>query len=320
MKLMKMFAAKKFRPVLAFTMIEVAICLAIIGIALVGIIGILPRGLNAQRDNREETVISQDANMLIEIIRNGSHGQDDLTNYVYAITNYWTAYDNNGNITGTGYNGYNYLGATATKLSGALPLSFSILAPINSGSNIVSLLSTPEFMDFSTNGSPIPSMMDGGVSNHVVALVRSMSGLAAEKPPQDNAIMQGDAFTYRILAVNAPVALNYPFGWSALTNYDSGNQVYVDYKQWQWTGPSGLTPSPDTIQGSNWVRCNVFADQLAMSQREIRLKFLWPQLPNGKVGNNFQNIRMTVGGQLMSTNAGGLVLYYYQPQSFIALP
>jgi hypothetical protein len=202
----------------------------------------------------------------------------------------------------------------------SFPLSFSALAPINSGSNIVSLLSTPEFADLSTNGLPIPSMIVGGVSNHVVALVRSMSGLAAEKPPQDNAIMQGDAFTYRILCVNAPIALSYPFGWSPLTNYDTGNQVYVDYKQWQWTGSPGLTPSPDTIQGSNWVRCNVFADQLSMSQREIRLKFLWPQLPNGNVGNNFQNIRMTVGGQLLATNANGLVQYYYQPQSFVRLP
>ena len=67
-----------------FTMIEIAICLAIIGVALVGIIGVLPYGMNTQRDNREETVIGQDANMLVELIRNGSHGADDLTNYVYA--------------------------------------------------------------------------------------------------------------------------------------------------------------------------------------------------------------------------------------------
>ena len=38
----------------AFTMIEIAICLAIIGIALVAIIGVLPLGMNVQRDNREE--------------------------------------------------------------------------------------------------------------------------------------------------------------------------------------------------------------------------------------------------------------------------
>ncbi|HLZ53286.1 MAG TPA: prepilin-type N-terminal cleavage/methylation domain-containing protein, partial [Verrucomicrobiae bacterium] len=42
------------RPIGGFTMVEIAICLAIIGIALVAIIGVLPAGLNVQRDNREE--------------------------------------------------------------------------------------------------------------------------------------------------------------------------------------------------------------------------------------------------------------------------
>ena len=38
-----------------FTMVEVAISLAIIGFALVAVIGILPAGLNVQKENREET-------------------------------------------------------------------------------------------------------------------------------------------------------------------------------------------------------------------------------------------------------------------------
>ncbi len=90
---MKLTPAKFARP--AFTIIEVAICLAIIGIALVGIIAVLPRGLNTQRDNREETIIGQDANLLLQLISNGSRGTngpiapDDLTNYVYAVSNYW---------------------------------------------------------------------------------------------------------------------------------------------------------------------------------------------------------------------------------------
>ena len=41
-----------------FTMIEIAISLAIIGIALVSIIGILPIGMHTQQDNREETLIN----------------------------------------------------------------------------------------------------------------------------------------------------------------------------------------------------------------------------------------------------------------------
>ena len=45
----------------AFTMIEIALCLAIIGFALVAIIGVLPTGMGVQRQNREETIINQDA-------------------------------------------------------------------------------------------------------------------------------------------------------------------------------------------------------------------------------------------------------------------
>src|SRR5665647_1612048 len=53
----------------AFTMVEIAICLAIIGFALVAIIGVLPLGMNTQRDNREETIINQDATVLLEAVR-----------------------------------------------------------------------------------------------------------------------------------------------------------------------------------------------------------------------------------------------------------
>ena len=48
-------------------MVEIAICLAVIGIALVSIIGVLPIGMNTQRDNREETIINQDATVFMEV-------------------------------------------------------------------------------------------------------------------------------------------------------------------------------------------------------------------------------------------------------------
>ena len=68
-------------------MIEIALCLAIIGFALVSILLVLPSGMNTQRDTREETIIGQDASMLMEAIRGGARGNDDLTNYVYQIVN-----------------------------------------------------------------------------------------------------------------------------------------------------------------------------------------------------------------------------------------
>lgn len=55
----------------AFTMVEVALSLAIVAFAMVAIIGVMPAGLNVQKENREDTVISQDAAFLLEAIRGG---------------------------------------------------------------------------------------------------------------------------------------------------------------------------------------------------------------------------------------------------------
>ena len=63
-------------------MIEIAIALAVIGFAVVAIIGVLPAGMNVQRDNREDTIINQDGPYLLEAIRSGARGFETLTNYV----------------------------------------------------------------------------------------------------------------------------------------------------------------------------------------------------------------------------------------------
>ncbi len=67
---------------IAFTMVEVALSLAIVAFAMVAIIGVMPAGLNVQKENREDTVISQDAAFLLEAIRGGA-ASSNLT----ALTN-----------------------------------------------------------------------------------------------------------------------------------------------------------------------------------------------------------------------------------------
>ncbi len=127
-----------------FTMVEIAICLAIIGIALVAIIGVLPIGMRAQRENRERTVINQDATELMNAIRNGSRGADDLTNYVYAIVN-----------TGSSPAGYtNALAGTMGFRTANYPGVQSWRPFLTNGANIIGLLSTPEFT--AVNGRPFP--------------------------------------------------------------------------------------------------------------------------------------------------------------------
>ncbi len=60
------------RPEAAFTLIEVALSVAIAAFALVAIIGVMPAGLNVQRENREESIINNDAKFFIDAIRSGA--------------------------------------------------------------------------------------------------------------------------------------------------------------------------------------------------------------------------------------------------------
>ena len=59
----------------AFTMAEIAIALGVIAIALIAILGVLPSGLQVQRDNREETIINQDARLLLQALKTA--GRED---------------------------------------------------------------------------------------------------------------------------------------------------------------------------------------------------------------------------------------------------
>src|SRR5947208_2537825 len=125
----------------AFTMVEIAISLAIIAFALVAIIGVLPLGLDVQKENRQETIINQDAGYLMDAIRNGARGLDDLTNYVLGISNYWTLYDTNPIPWDAGPRGvdrYDFVSSQITSLPG--PPQF----PLTNGYRIVGLLSTPK--------------------------------------------------------------------------------------------------------------------------------------------------------------------------------
>ena len=177
----------------AFTLVEIAISLAVIAFALVAIIGVLPLGLSVQRENREETIINQDAAFFAGAIRNGSFGLDDLTNYVFAITNYVTEYDENTNrLKRLPPWGHTYLVSTANPR-----------LRLTNGYNIIGLMSTPKY-------TPTPNGRDSFFSNHVVGFVRALSGLAVEKAPQNNIDVRQDAFAYRLICENLPLPVSDP--------------------------------------------------------------------------------------------------------------
>ena len=294
---MKIFSANNIQR-RGFTMMEIAICLAIIGVALVAIIGVLPIGMNVQRDNRQETIIGQDATVLIEDIRNGSLGANELTNYVYAITNYWAEYQpitSGGTTNNVGINGFTFTAASVDSKydSGNASAAAALQRPITNAANIIGLLSTPEFTDLS--GDPANNILNGGYSNHIVAYVYSVSGPAYEKPPQDNALMQQGSFGYRVFLVNAPVVQNTNDWWP------------------------GTTPT-------------LYEQKLNESLHELRMTFLWPQLANGSLGPSRHTFRTMIAGQLefqpnvnpisSPTNSywGNPYLYVYQSQFFTNSP
>jgi type II secretory pathway pseudopilin PulG len=175
----------------AFTMIEIAISLAVIGFALVAILGVLPLGMNVQKENREETIINQDASFFLNAIRNGAQGMDDLTNYVMAVTNYQTHYERNGNPTTQKPAVYWYTPNGS---------SFGAGFALTNGFRIVGLLSTPKYVLLGN---------DTFYSNYVVAAVRSLSGNVSDKYPQTNTALQDLAFSYRMISEVVPFGVNY---------------------------------------------------------------------------------------------------------------
>lgn len=267
-------------------MIEVALCLAIIGFALVSILAVLPLGMDSQQKTREATVISQDATMFLEALRGGARGMNDLTNYVVAITNFYQNYDASGRPVGILHRaGYSL---TAGMIDGALQSAWNL----TNGLRIVGVLSTPEF----TSGLGGPPTSDtynvAYTSNRVYAYVRSVSGLAVEKPPQNNDILRGASFSYRILCVNAPVAM-------------ATNTMAINERS-----------------------TNAFDQELAGNLRQLWLSFRWPLLPNSSLPVRFtqQDYRADIAGQVILTNdvpsnpRQGMWLYFCQPELFINTP
>ena len=282
----------------AFTMVEIALCLAIIGFALVAIIGVLPTGLNVQKDNREETVINQDAAIWMDAIRNGAQGFDDLTNYVIGITNSWVTYDSLGTQLQKGIDGYDRNGSSVTSIPS------DPFCPLTNGYRIIGLLSTPRI-------TPIPAARatrGGYQSNYVVAVVRAMSGYAFEKWPQNNPTILDATFNYRFIPEVVACATNFEFVPFIVTN----NMLPVPIDPTTvYTNVMGLSPADFATQTNTiW--------NLEHNANDIRLTFRWPLLPANKIGNGRQTFRLLTGGQVTVTNDPSLQVLYFLKPTFYA--
>jgi type II secretory pathway pseudopilin PulG len=155
----------------AFTMIEIAFSLAIVAFALVAIMGVLPTGMTVQKDNREDTLINNDAYFWAEAMRSGSRGIDDLTNYVEEIT----------------------IDSKNTKKTWVAAWSSSTVPDkLTTGEQIIALLTRPKYT--SENNEII--------TNIVTARVRAINGPALDmRNPRTNEV----AFRYQLEPEVTPV-------------------------------------------------------------------------------------------------------------------
>jgi type II secretory pathway pseudopilin PulG len=284
--------ALSFRKAAAFTLVEIALSLAIIGFALVAIIGVLPFGLNVQKENREETIIVQEATYLLDAIRNGARGLDDLTNYVESITNISTAYsvvNGETNVLPGSPDVFGYRYDRASIDADSHPENV-----ITNGMRIIGLLSTPRFI-FENNKLTPPMPVPGFfVSNYVFAYVRAMSGPAVEKSPQTNTTVRDLAFRYRLVPEINP------------------------YSDWNL----GLLTTNQPGLSTNEINARIAAWRLARNEQanlnEVRLLFRWPidsrlNLANAKQRQVFRTL---AGGTLQLTNDAGPDLWLMQPATY----
>jgi type II secretory pathway pseudopilin PulG len=293
---------------LAFTMVEIAISIGVIGFALVAIIGILPTGMNKQKDNREDTLVSQDAPYFLDAIRNGAvvnygilpsnspaaQGLDYLTNYVQSIR-------------------FDYL-------VGGVTNSTNIYSNFYSGAQIIGLLSTPQ-----TNyNSPF---FDSNYFD-VTATVRALSGPAAEQQNgSKSALSSFMAFTYRMEVMVVPFNSFAPY----TTNFTNPNldayQSNVCYNRWIEATPGLSSPiaNPTTAlppypSYSTYFPIAPATGALAFNLFDVRLRFSWPVFQNGNVGPGRQTYRSLVASQLTEAplliNGVTVPGWFFQPQTY----
>jgi hypothetical protein len=153
-------------------MVEIALCIAIVAFAMVAIVGVLPTGMTVQKDNREDTVINQEGQYWLEILKGGNRGVTDLTNYVEQIT----------------------VSNRVRRLD--FPNVFG--NPISTNADIiVGLLSKPKFENVPGPGGGKLIM----VTNKITARVKALTGLASEKGPLTNEF----SFRYELQVENVEV-------------------------------------------------------------------------------------------------------------------
>jgi type II secretory pathway pseudopilin PulG len=273
------------RSIRGFTMVEIALSLAIIGFALVAIIGVLPAGMSVQKDNREQTVINLDAAYLMDAIRSGPLGQDNLTNYIVSITQTSDRYEVPANLGLGAFNvnpdrsSYTFTSNQTVIDTSATGLTASPFSSLTNGFNIIGLLSMPKYALYSLPVQSPPTVYIW--SNSVTAVFRAINGPAVDQGPSQAS--RDFAFQYQVTIEIVPAA-NSPYmaqtaNW---VNLAAPNFINI-------TNPSSAT-------------VDALAQNLQNNLYDIQLTFRWPVLPNGQLGGGKQVFRSSVAGTYLTSS------------------
>lgn len=270
-------------------MIELALCIGIIAFAMVAIMGVLPLGLSVQKQNREDTIIDQEGQQWINILKNGQGGWGDLTNYLdYVLVDHQQL---NGIGGGAGPAVYGFRGPF---FSDTVPKPNVLLTNAN---HIVGLLSVPTFE------------ADSGVvySNRVLAVVRSISGSQnsqVRRSLSDTAALaesqSQDAFRYQIEVELTPAAtvpsLDMTYTNPSFTNLSTLESI----QSGGWLNAYRLDPDKVGQYFKSGGVNRADTDPLAATLYDLRLTFRWPVFKVGedyRVGPGIRSFRTQVTGR-----------------------
>ncbi len=253
----------------AFTMLEIAISIAVVAFALVAIIGVLPTGLRSQQETREQTIVNQDGPYFLEMIRNGAHGFDHLTNFVE-----WIQISNRiGSVVYTNPN---------------FPLSLppgkigDRVGSIDSGEIILLALSTPKYIG---NGKNV-------ATNTVSAYVHSLSGAAVEKGRASRDLGFGYLLTSEVI----------PFASDEFTlTFFAPDTIRFTTNN---NSPSNLERSNRWLQAQQMA--GVYYDPTNANFFEVRLSCRWPLRPDFTTGRQRQVYRTSVCSTVTNVDIVGV--------------
>jgi len=197
----------------AFTMVEIALCLAVIAFALVAVAGVLPTGFRINKDCNYEGLMAREAQYLLQLVNSGGHDADYLTNK------------------------FDYIKIKSMWQQNRTPKSLIVILTNSPGlSNWI----TPNTLLWGvlTNGQMIAGALqsrmhdgfgDGRFTNNVTARVKQILG----SPFQGSRLEKDAAFTYQLRSGVVPL--------------DSYSQDSIDYLA------EGLSPEEQLNRSNFWA-------------------------------------------------------------------